>query len=133
MRKAISTSLTAVILSSLSVGARLEAEESLTGHWKAEFQKEEVTRDYFLAIVQEGSELKGSLISARTRAYPFTSASIEGKKLSIDIERRYKSEDDLCAVSPLSAAAESSLPRPFAHVSAPDAFRQIVQDHAPDQ
>ncbi len=35
MRKAISTSLTAVILSSLTVGARLEAEESLTGHWKA--------------------------------------------------------------------------------------------------
>ena len=93
MRKAISTSLAAVILSSLTVGAGLEAEESLTGHWKAEFQKEEVTRDYFLAILQEGSELKGSLISLRTRAYPFTSASVEGKKLSIDIERRYKSED----------------------------------------
>ncbi len=95
MRKAISTSLTAVILSSLTVGAGAEAQESLTGHWKAEFQKEEVTRDYFLAIVQQGRELKGSLISARTRAYPFTSASVEGKKVSIDIERRYKSEDVL--------------------------------------
>lgn len=94
MRNAFRTSMMAVVLVSLSVvSAALQAGESLTGHWKAEFQKEDVTRDYFLAIVQEGSELKGSLISTRTRAYPFTSASVEGNSIAIDIERRYKSED----------------------------------------
>ena len=94
MRNAFRTSLMAVLLGSLTlVASGLEAEETLTGHWRAEFQKKEATRDYFLSISQEGSELAGSLISTRTRAYPFTSGSVDGKKIAIDIERRYKSED----------------------------------------
>lgn len=93
MRKVISISLAALLLSSLNSGSWLHAEESLTGHWKAEFEKADVTRDYFLAIVQKGNELGGSLISTRTRAYPFTTASVEGKRLSIDIERPYKGEE----------------------------------------
>ncbi len=83
----------ALIALSLGVSSRSVAEESLAGRWKAEFVKTERPREYYFAILQEGDKLSGALISPRSGAYPFTSASVGGGKLMIDVKRPYKEEE----------------------------------------
>ncbi len=61
----------------------------IDGRWRAVFSSAQGERDYYLELKQDGTKVRGALISPRSGEYPLKSGSIKDGKLSIEVEREY--------------------------------------------